>query len=211
MDRVEHCTERSLPPAPHASSRSFEKERRTTAITYGNRPLKRIMPRTSRTDDATQPAGLPCCGLGLGAPASFSSFAMLVNPCPPAASSKMRRTMAASDSLIMRIELTHPTPQENGERTRTFSGARYQPGQATAQSCPSIFCDRQINASADETEWECQPESHWRVSKTCVLETAFRSRVLSHSRATAGPDPGPVSPQRVHQGRERPRPQWSHP
>ena len=57
---------------------------------------------TDRTVDGAQPTGRPCCGRGAGTPSSLSAFVIRVRPAPAADISKMRRTTAASASLIRR-------------------------------------------------------------------------------------------------------------
>src|SRR4051812_1523826 len=52
--------------------------------------------------DGAQPTGRPCCGRGAGTPSSLSAFVIRVRPAPADDISKMRRTTAASASLIRR-------------------------------------------------------------------------------------------------------------
>src|SRR5687768_11881698 len=60
---------------------------------------------TSRTVECAHPTGRPCCGRGAGTSSAFKAFVMRVRPEPPAHSSKMRRTTAASASLMRRFDV----------------------------------------------------------------------------------------------------------
>ena len=61
-----------------------------------------------------QPTGRPCCGRGAGTRASFSVLVIRVRPSPAAHLSKIRRTTAASGSLILRIDV-RPFPVRSGD------------------------------------------------------------------------------------------------